>query len=84
MVLFGVRLNAHRAFDLRPGIITSPMTDPRAVTYDDLIAGGPVPARSRGPSKEVGTTVAALVLGQLSFSTGAGVPVESGLGLHRV
>lgn len=84
--LFAARLANHdiSVFDVRPGIISSPMTDPVFDKYDDRIAEGLVPARRWGTPQDVGSTIAALVAGSLPFSTGAVIPVDGGLGLHRL
>ncbi len=84
--LFAARLanDGISVFDVRPGIISSPMTDPVFDKYDDRIAEGLVPARRWGTPQDVGNTIAALVSGSLPFSTGAVIPVDGGLGLHRL
>ena len=84
--LFASRLASEgiSVFDLRPGIIKTPMTSPKSATYGALIAEGLVPARRWGTPEDVGTTVASLVSGKHPFSTGAVIPVDGGLGLHRL
>jgi 3-oxoacyl-[acyl-carrier protein] reductase len=71
-------------FEVRPGIIRTPMTAPVAGRYDARIADGLVPAGRWGEPEDVAATVAALASGRLSFSTGSIVNVDGGLSLPRL
>jgi 3-oxoacyl-[acyl-carrier protein] reductase len=71
-------------FEVRPGIIRTDMTAPVAGRYDDLIAGGLVPARRWGEAADVGAIVAGLASGQFAFATGSIVAADGGLSLARL
>ncbi len=71
-------------FDLRPGIIKTPMTAPVADRYDARIADGLVPAARWGSPDDIGRAVLPIVRGDLAFSTGAIIPVDGGLSIHRL
>ncbi|GAA5078132.1 3-ketoacyl-ACP reductase [Roseibacterium beibuensis] len=71
-------------FELRPGIIATPMTAPVAERYDDRIAGGLVPAGRWGQPADIGTVVVPLAEGRFDFATGAVIPVDGGLSIHRL
>ncbi|MHB2167434.1 3-ketoacyl-ACP reductase [Alsobacter sp. R-9] len=71
-------------FEVRPGIIRTPMTAPVAGRYDARIADGLVPAGRWGEPEDVAATVAALASGRLSFATGSIVNVDGGLSLPRL
>jgi 3-oxoacyl-[acyl-carrier protein] reductase len=71
-------------FEVRPGIIRTEMTAPVAGRYDNLIAGGLVPARRWGEVGDVGAIVAGLASGQFAFATGSVVAVDGGLSLPRL
>ena len=84
--LFAVRLAARGigVFDLRPGIIETGMTAGVRDKYDGLIAGGLVPAARWGVPADVGAVAVPLALGQMAFATGAVIPVDGGLSMHRL
>lgn len=71
-------------FEVRPGIIRTPMTAPVSDRYDARIADGLVPAGRWGEPEDVAATVTALASGRLSFSTGSVVHVDGGLSLPRL
>ncbi|MDG3041136.1 3-ketoacyl-ACP reductase [Roseicyclus marinus] len=71
-------------FDIRPGIIETPMTAPVRNRYDDRIAGGLVPARRWGNPADIAQTILPLVRGDFAFATGAIIPVDGGLSIHRL
>jgi len=72
------------AWEVRPGIVRTPMTAPVAARYDELIAAGGVPARRWGEPADVGRVVAALASGALPFVTGEAVHVDGGLHVERL
>jgi NAD(P)-dependent dehydrogenase (short-subunit alcohol dehydrogenase family) len=84
--LFAARLAAEevQVYEVRPGIMTTDMTAAVKEKYDRLIAEGLVPQGRWGTAEDVGRTVAALVGGDLAFSTGAVVPVDGGAHLRRL
>ncbi|MEM9249022.1 MAG: 3-ketoacyl-ACP reductase [Pseudomonadota bacterium] len=84
--LFAVRLAGAGigVFELRPGIIETGMTAGVKDKYDTRIAEGLVPAARWGVPKDIGDTVLPLVTGQMAFATGAVIPVDGGLSIHRL
>jgi NAD(P)-dependent dehydrogenase (short-subunit alcohol dehydrogenase family) len=83
---FAVRLAADNigVFDIRPGIIATPMTAPVAERYDQRIAEGLVPARRWGTPADIAQTIVPLARGDFAFATGAVIPVDGGLSIHRL
>jgi NAD(P)-dependent dehydrogenase (short-subunit alcohol dehydrogenase family) len=84
--LFALRLAPHGigVFEVRPGVIRTPMTDAVAGTYDQRIAAGLVPMARWGQADDVARAVAALGTGQLAFSTGTVVHVDGALSIPRL
>ncbi|MCC5983458.1 MAG: 3-ketoacyl-ACP reductase [Rhodobacteraceae bacterium] len=83
---FAVRLAADGigVFDIRPGIIATPMTAPVADRYDRRIADGLVPAARWGTPQDVASAILPLARGDLAFATGAVIPVDGGLSINRL
>jgi NAD(P)-dependent dehydrogenase (short-subunit alcohol dehydrogenase family) len=71
-------------YEIRPGIIATDMTAGVKDKYDRLIAGGLVPQGRWGLPEDVGRAVAALVRGDLAFSTGAVIEVSGGMNIRRL
>lgn len=71
-------------FDLRPGIIRTPMTAPVQDRYDARIADGLVPAGRWGTPEDIGRIVVPLARGDFDFATGAVIPVDGGLSMQRL
>lgn len=71
-------------FDIRPGIIATPMTAPVAATYDSRIAEGLVPARRWGTPEDIGRAVVPLVTGAMAFATGSVIALDGGLSIARL
>lgn len=71
-------------FELRPGIIATPMTAGVRDRYDARIAEGLVPANRWGAPADIGAVVAPLVTGRMAFATGAAIPVDGGLSIPRL
>jgi len=69
---------------IRPGIMATDMTAGVKAKYDALLATGLVPQRRWGTPEDVGLAVAAVVAGELPFSTGAVIPVDGGFHLRRL
>ena len=84
--LFAVRLAAHDipVYDVRPGIIETDMTARVKDVYDRRIADGLVPEQRWGQRQDVGRVVAALLRGDLPYSTGSIIHVDGGLTLPRL
>ena len=84
--LFALRLAEEGigVFDVRPGIIRTPMTEGVADKYDRRIADGLVPMKRWGQPEDVARAVAALASGELGFSTGSVVNVDGALSIPRL
>lgn len=84
--LFALRLAPHGigVFEVRPGVIRTPMTEGVAGAYEQRIADGLVPMARWGYPDDVARAVAALASGQLGFSTGSVVHVDGGLSIPRL
>ena len=84
--LFASRLAEYDipVYDVRPGIIATDMTAPVRDAYDQRIAAGLVPMRRWGTPDDVGRVVAALVAGNLPYSTGSVITVDGGLSIPRL
>ena len=81
--LFALRLAPHGigVFEVRPGIIRTPMTAPVAARYEREIAAGITPIARWGEPADVGRAVATIATGQLPFSVGQVIYVDGGLSL---
>ena len=84
--LLALRLAAHgiAVWEVRPGIVRTPMTAPVTARYDTLIDDGLVPQGRWGEAADVGRTVASLASGALPFATGEAVHVDGGLHIARL
>ena len=84
--LFAVRLAPHGigVFEVRPGIIRTPMTAGVAPRFDGLIAGGLVPAGRWGEADDIARVVTLLVGSDLSFATGSVISADGGLSISRL
>lgn len=84
--LFALRLAPHGigVFDLRPGIIATPMTDAVRDRYTARIEGGLVPAARWGEPADIARTIVPLATGAFAFATGAVIPVDGGLSIARL
>jgi len=71
-------------FDLRPGIIETRMTAVAKDKYDAKISEGLVPAGRWGQPADIGSVVLPLVQGKMAYASGAVIPVDGGLSLHRL
>ena len=84
--LFAARLASENigVFELRPGIIESAMTAGVKDKYSAKIEDGLVPAARWGQPADIGAVVLPLVQGQMAFASGAIIPVDGGLSIHRL
>lgn len=84
--LFALRLAPHGigVFDLRPGIIATPMTEAVRDRYTARIKGGLVPAQRWGEPADIARTIVPLATGAFAFATGAVIPVDGGLSIARL
>lgn len=69
-------------FDIRPGIIESPLTAPVKARYDTSIPQI-VPAKRWGYPGDIAQVIVPLVRGDFAFSTGAQIPVDGGLSIQQ-
>ena len=84
--LWSVRLAAEgiQVVELRPGIMATDMTSGVREKYDRLIGEGIVPERRWGTPEDVGAAAAAVIRGDLPFTTGSVVDVDGGFHLRRL
>jgi len=84
--VWAVRLAEHGipVYEVRPGLIRTDMTSAAAARYDREIAGGLLLQARWGEPADVGRAVAALVRGDLAYSTGGVVTVDGGLTVPRL
>jgi len=71
-------------FEVRPGVIRTPMTEGVAAAYDERIEGGLVPMGRWGYPADVARAVAALAGGSFRFATGSVVNVDGGLAVPKL
>ncbi len=84
--LFAARLAGENigVFEIQPGIIETDMTSGVKDKYTTLISNGLVPAKRWGKPEDIGSVVLSLVEGQMAFASGAAIPVDGGLSIHRL
>ncbi len=70
-------------FEVRPGVIRTPMTEGIAATYDQRIAAGLVPMGRWGYPQDVASVVGTLATGAFAFSTGSVIDVDGALSIPR-
>ncbi|MHC4176544.1 MAG: 3-ketoacyl-ACP reductase [Planctomycetota bacterium] len=71
-------------YEIRPGIIKTPMTAPVQDKWDKAITGGIMVQSRWGLPEDVGKAVAMLVRGDLAYSTGQVIMVDGGLAMQRL
>lgn len=84
--LFAVRLAelGIGVFEVRPGIIRTPMTQTVSARYEGLIAAGLVPMKRWGEDSDVAEAVRTLARGALNFATGTVISVDGGLSIETL
>ena len=85
--LFADRLAEYgiNVYEIRPGIIRTPMTDAVAAKYDKLILeDGILPIKRWGIPEDVAKAVNAIVAGGFDYSTGEVFNVDGGFHLRRL
>ncbi len=84
--LWSVRLAAEgiQVVELRPGIMATDMTSAVKDKYDRLIAEGLVPEGRWGLPEDVGCAAAAVIRGDLPFTTGSVLDLDGGFHLRRL
>jgi NAD(P)-dependent dehydrogenase (short-subunit alcohol dehydrogenase family) len=71
-------------FEVRPGIIKTPMTDVVSAKYDKLIAEGITPIKRWGTPEDVANCVIAAASGLLDFGTGTVLNADGGFHIRRL
>ncbi|MGK7396171.1 MAG: 3-ketoacyl-ACP reductase [Candidatus Cyclobacteriaceae bacterium M3_2C_046] len=84
--LFATRLGEYDlpVYEVRPGIIATDMTSGVKEKYDRLIDQGLTVQKRWGYPEDIGKTVAALVRGDLPYSTGSVIMIDGGLTINRL
>jgi NAD(P)-dependent dehydrogenase (short-subunit alcohol dehydrogenase family) len=71
-------------FEVRPGIIKTPMTEVVSAKYDKLIAEGVTPIKRWGTPEDVAKCVLAAAGGLLDFGTGTVLNADGGFHIRRL
>jgi NAD(P)-dependent dehydrogenase (short-subunit alcohol dehydrogenase family) len=84
--LFALRLASEGigVFEVRPGVIRTPMTEAVAPQYEKRFAEGLVPMNRWGYPEDVAAAVGALATGALGFATGSVLNVDGALSIPRL
>lgn len=84
--LYADRLSEHgiNVYEIRPGIISTPMTQAVKSKYDKLISEGLTPIKRWGTPQDVAKAVVAIAKGYFKFSTGETFNVDGGFHLRRL
>ena len=85
-LLFADRLAEYGipVFEVRPGIIKTPMTDVVSAKYDKLIEEGLTPIKRWGTPEDVAKCVMAAASGLLDFGTGTVLNADGGFHIRRL
>jgi NAD(P)-dependent dehydrogenase (short-subunit alcohol dehydrogenase family) len=71
-------------YEIQPGIIKTPMTEPVKTKYDKLFAEGITPLSHWGMPEDIAKAVSAIVQGLLPYSTGDIIHIDGGFHLQRL
>ena len=71
-------------YEIRPGIIDTPMTEGVKPKYDDLIIKGLLPIRRWGTPEDIGITAVSLAAGKIPYSTGQILDIDGGFHIQRL
>jgi NAD(P)-dependent dehydrogenase (short-subunit alcohol dehydrogenase family) len=84
--LFADRLAEDRinVYEIRPGIIRTPLTEVVKSKYDKLIAEGITPIKRWGEAEDIGRAVVAIAEDFFPFSTGQVFDVDGGFHIQRL
>jgi len=85
-LLFADRLAREgiNVYEIRPGIIKTPLTEIVKDKYDKLIAEGILPIKRWGLPEDIGKAIVAIAEGYLPYSTGQIIDVDGGFHIHRL
>jgi 3-oxoacyl-[acyl-carrier protein] reductase len=84
--LFAVALAEHNipVYEIRPGIIETDMTSGVKQKYDTMIGNGLTLEKRWGTPEDIGRIVAAIVKGDIPYSTGQVFNADGGMGVRRL
>ena len=84
--LYADKLAAHEinVYEIRPGIIYTPMTEVVRAKYDKLIAEGICPIKRWGYPEDIANVVSAFVSDKFAYSTGEVINVDGGFHIQRL
>ncbi|MFO7637327.1 MAG: 3-ketoacyl-ACP reductase [Clostridia bacterium] len=84
--LFADRLAEHGVYvyEIRPGIIYTPMTEVVKEKYDKLIGEGLLPIKRWGYPEDIANAVSAFCMDKFSYSTGEVVNIDGGFHIRRL
>lgn len=71
-------------YEIRPGIIKTPLTEVVKEKYDKLIAEGILPIKRWGMPEDIGKAIVAIAENYLPYSTGQVIDVDGGFHIHRL
>lgn len=71
-------------YEIRPGIIETPMTAGVKEKYDRLIENNITPIKRWGQPEDIGRAITAIAEGYLPFSTGQVIDVDGGFHIQRL
>ncbi len=71
-------------YEIRPGIIKTPLTEIVKEKYDKLISEGVTPIKRWGQPEDIGKAIVAIAEDYLPFSTGQIIDVDGGFHIHRL
>ncbi len=85
-LLYADRLAVHgiNVYEIRPGIIETPMTSGVKDKYDKLISAGITPIKRWGQPVDIGKAILSIAEGYLPFSTGQVINVDGGFHIQRL
>lgn len=71
-------------YEIRPGIIKTPLTEIVKDKYDKLISEGVTPIKRWGMPEDIAKAIVAIAEDYLPFSTGQVIDVDGGFHIHRL
>lgn len=85
-LLFADRLASEgiNVYEIRPGIIKTPLTEVVKEKYDKLIAEGILPIKRWGMPEDIAKAIVAIAENYLPYSTGQVIDVDGGFHIHRL